>query len=130
MMQRNSDIMTKVEPNVKRSTLQSLIKENVEQGSTIHTDELLSYSELGEHGFDHHTVNHGSGEYVRGITHVNGLKDYWSNFKKSIKGTHIHVSRKHFGKYSGEFEYRYNSRSNPSSMFPEMISVYPKKPKQ
>lgn len=130
MMERNGDIMTKVVPNVRRHTLQPIIKENIEHGSTLHTDELPSYRDLKNHGFKHDTVNHGAGEYVRGNVHVNGLEGYWSNFKKSIKGTHIHVSRKHLGKYSKEFEYRYNSRSNPSSMFPEMISTYPKKPKQ
>ncbi len=126
MMQRNGDIMTKVVSNVKRNTLQPIIKENVEQGSTIHTDELRTYSTLGHQGFKHQTVNHGAGEYVNGNCHVNGLEGYWSNFKKSVKGTHIHVSKKHLSKYSGEFEYRYNSRSNPSRMFPELISTFPK----
>ncbi len=130
MMQRNGDIMTKVVPNVKRHTLQPIIKENIEQGSTVHTDELRSYSNLSEQGFKHQTVNHGRGEYVRGNSHVNGLEGYWSNFKKSIKGTHIHISRTHLSKYSREFEYRYNARLNPSRMFPELISTFPKIPKK
>ncbi|MDH3972831.1 MAG: IS1595 family transposase [Deltaproteobacteria bacterium] len=130
MLQRNGDIMTKVVSDVKRVTLQPIIKDNVEEGSTVHTDELLTYSNLSEHGYDHNTVNHGQGEYARGNVHVNGLEGYWSNFKKSVKGTHIHISKKHLSKYSSEFEYRYNSRSNPSQMFPELISTYPKKPKK
>ena len=122
--------MTKVVPNVKRNTLQPIIKENVEQGSTVHTDELPTYSNLGNEGYDHEVVNHGAGEYSRGNVHVNSLEGYWSGFKKSVKGTHVHVSRKHLGKYSSEFEYRYNSRENPEEMFPELISSYPEKPKK
>lgn len=130
MMQRNGDVMTKVVENVKRSTLQPIIKENVEEGSTVHTDELTSYKTLGKEGYEHKTVNHGRGEYVRDDIHVNSLEGYWSNFKKSLKGTHIHVSKQHLEKYAGEFEYRYNSRLNPAQMFPELISIFPEKPKK
>lgn len=127
MLQRDGDVMVKVVPNVRRKTLQPIIKENVEENSTVYTDELLSYSNLSEQGYDHDTVNHGQGEYSRGVVHVNGLEGYWSGFKKSVKGTHIHVSKKHLGKYSNEFEYRYNSRLNPEGMFPELVSSFPKK---
>jgi transposase-like protein len=130
MMEKNGDVMTKVVPDVKRKTLQPIIKENVEQGSTVHTDELSSYNNLSSQGYKHETVNHGTGEYARGSVHVNSIEGYWSNLKKSISGTHVHVSKKHLGKYSNEFEYRYNSRQNPSQMFPELISTFPKKQNQ
>ncbi len=122
--------MTKVVPNVKRKTLQPIIKDNIEKGSTVHTDELPSYSTLSDCGYKHQTVNHGAGEYVRDNVHVNGLEGYWSNLKKSISGTHVHVSKRHLSKYSNEFEYRYNSRQHPSQMFPELISTFPKKRNQ
>jgi transposase len=35
---------------------------------------------------------------------------FWAQLKRSINGTHIHVSGKHLPKYLGEFEYRYNMR--------------------
>lgn len=130
MMERNGDIITEVVPDVKRKTLEPIIKENVEEGSTVHTDELRTYNNLEDHGYDHDSVNHGSGEYVRDDVHINGLEGYWSNFKKSIKGTHMQISKKHLGKYAEEFEYRYNSRKNPSQMFPELISTFPKKQKK
>ena len=71
MMERDGDVMTKVVPNVKKRTLQPIIRENVEEGSTVHTDELRSYSGLGKDGYQHNTVNHGAGEYVDGDSHVN-----------------------------------------------------------
>lgn len=76
MLQRDGDVMTKVVPDVKRKTLQPIIKENVEQGSTVHTDELPTYNNLGNEGYEHEVVNHGEGEYSRGNVHVNGLEGY------------------------------------------------------
>lgn len=123
MLERDGDVMTKVVPNVKRATLHKAIADNVEIGSEIHTDELRSYDKLTD--YVHMTVNHGTGEYARDGIHVNGVEGYWSRLKQSIGGTHIHVSGKHLEKYTKEFEYRYNSRKNPSAMFPELISTYP-----
>ncbi len=51
MMQHEGDVMTKVVPNVRRATLHPIITENVEPGSTIHTDELKSYRGLDKHGY-------------------------------------------------------------------------------
>ena len=51
MLERNGDVMANVVPNVRKKTLQPIIKENVEKGSTIHTDELKSYSRLSKAGF-------------------------------------------------------------------------------
>lgn len=127
MMQRDGDVMTKIVPNVKTKTLIPVIEENVEDGTTIHTDELRSYGTLKYKGYEHKTVNHRDGEYVNGDCHVNSIESYWAQLKKSIKATHIHVSRKHLVKYAKEFEYRFNSRKNPEKMFPELLSSFEKK---
>ena len=124
MMERDGDVMTHVVQNVRRNTLQPIIKANVETGSTVNTDELKSYTKLGEHGYQHETVNHSAGEYVNGNTHVNSIEGYWAHLKKSINSTHIHVSKKKLELYAKEFEYRFNSRKNPEKMFPELISTF------
>ena len=80
------DVMTKVVPNVRKKTLQPIIKGNVEQGSTVNSDELKSYSGLSKAGFEHETVNHSAGEYVDGDCHVNGLEGFWGRLKLSICG--------------------------------------------
>lgn len=124
MLEKDGDVMTKVVPNVRRNTLQPLVKANVEQGSTMHTDELPSYKYLDTQGFSHETVNHGSGQYVHGTTHVNGIEGFWSQIKRSIKGTHVRISGKHMEKYLGEFEYRYNMRKRPELMFPRLLAAF------
>ncbi len=121
MVERDGDIMTKVIPNVRKRTLQPIINENVEKGSTVHTDELKSYQGLRTAGYDHETVNHGAGEYVNGDCHVNSIEGFWARFKLSVRGTHVHVSKQHLEKYLKEFEYRYNRRKNPERMLADLF---------
>ena len=124
MLERDGDVMTKVVPDVRKKTLQPIIKENVEKGSTVNSDELASYGGLGKAGYDHETVNRGAGEYVDGDCHVNGLEGFWARLKLSIRGTHVHVSKKHLQKYVKEFEYRYNMRRNPGRMFDRLLAAF------
>ena len=123
MMERDGDVMTKVVPNVRKKTLQPIIRANVERGSTVHTDELKSYTGLDKAGYEHETVNHGAGEYVSGACHVNGMEGYWARLKLSIRGTHVHVSGKHLEKYAKEFEYRYNRRNRPDAIFGDLVAA-------
>ncbi len=122
MLERDGEVMTKVVPNVRKRTLQPIMKENVEPKSTVHTDELRSYSGLAKDGYIHKTVDHGSGEYVKGNCHVNGIEGFWARLKLSICGTHVHVSGKHLLKYVKEFEYRYNRRKAPASIFADLVA--------
>lgn len=127
MMEKDGDVVTKVVPNVRKKTLQPHIEATIESGSEIHTDELKSYNGLLKGGYDHKTVNHGAGEYVAldGTT-TNGLEGYWSQLKRSIVSTHTHVGQEYLENYAKEFEYRFNSRKRPASMFPELLTTFPK----
>jgi transposase len=64
---------------------------------------------------------HGAGEYVSGIHHVNSLEGVWSQLKRGIIGTHIHALTKHLPKCVREFAFRYNNRKNPGQMFEWVI---------
>ncbi len=124
-MMDDSEVVTKVVPNVKRATLMPHINETVIKGSLVNTDELKSYNSLPDHGYRHITVNHGAGQYVgkMGAT-VNGMEGFWSQLKRAINGTHIHVSAKHLWKYAKEAEYRFNRRDRPQMMFSELVSTF------
>jgi transposase-like protein len=124
MVERGGHIIAKVVPDTKKRTLQSLIKIHVKEGSTISTDEFAVYDRLGEAGFKHGHVHHNIQKYVNGVNHVNTLEGFWSQIKRSIKGTHVHVSGKHLSKYLGEFEFRYNMRSTPSLMFSRLLKAF------
>ncbi|HMS21772.1 MAG TPA: transposase, partial [Sphingorhabdus sp.] len=71
-----------------------------------------SYRSITLLGYRHKRVNHAAKEYVaQDGTTVNSVEGFWSQLKRSINGTHIHVSAKHLAKYLGEFEFRHNRRA-------------------
>ena len=73
-------------------------------------------------GYFHHTVNHAAEEYVSPTgSSVNGIEGFWSQLKRAINGTHIHVSSHHLPKYLAEFEYRHNMRRNPHLMLDRLM---------
>jgi transposase-like protein len=121
MVERGGELVTQIVPNQKSATLVPVIKASVEEGTAVHTDGLHSYKVLKEHGFTHAYVDHNRGEYVRGDCHTQTIEGFWSQLKRGINGTHIHVSTKHLPKYLGEFEFRWNMRKVPHLMLDRML---------
>src|SRR5208337_2447822 len=95
--ERNGILRAGPVKDAKYPELENLIFTNVEPGSTLSTDEGYSTERLGL-VYDHGQVNHSEKEYVNGQFHVNSLESHWSLLKRSIKGTHVHVSGKHLWK--------------------------------
>ena len=124
MIERDGEVITSVVPDVKRKTLMPIIKQYIEKGTTISTDQYRVYKNLPDAGYKHGAVNHARKQWKNGIHHTNSIEGFWSRVKNSIKGTHIHVSKKHLDKYLVEFEYRYNMRSNPSLMFDRLLKAF------
>ncbi len=125
MMQRNGEIVTKVVPNRRRATLIPIIKEHVKRHTIVHTDEHTPYITLGREGYFHHMTNHGAQQYVSPTgSSVNGIEGFWSQLKRTIHGTHIHVSPKHLWKYAKEAEYRFNRRNCEALMLSELLGTF------
>lgn len=93
------------------------IRNNVESGAVVFADELPVYNYVGPLGFKHGVVNHGQKEYVSGRAHTNTIDGFWSQLKRSIDGTHHHVSGKYLQNYVNEFAFRYSNRYASYSMF-------------
>lgn len=87
--------------------LQAAIHENVEAGSTLHTDEHSGYSGLGL-SYGHETINHGAGEYSRNGISTNGIESVWAVMKRGLHGVYHHASPKHIARYVDEFTFRLN----------------------
>jgi transposase len=117
LLERGGDVVAKVVPVVNSFTLIPNIKENVEGGSTLMTDELRAYKVIPKRQYKHYVVKHSAKEYVKGMCHTNSLEGFWSQLKRSINGTFHSVSRKHLQKYVNEFAYRYNRRKSETPMF-------------
>lgn len=70
----------------------------------------------------HDTVNHKDREWARDDYHVNNLESFWNQVKRTIKGTHIHVSKKHMQKYLDEVACRWEHRKEQDTMFETILS--------
>jgi transposase-like protein len=120
-VERGGRAYAEVVPNVKKSTLLPMIEKYVAPGSTIYTDELMSYKALPAHGYPHQSVNHLRREFVRGDVHTNAVEGFWGNMKRGIDGAHHHVSPKYLQRYVDEFAFRFNHRLDEKPMFHSML---------
>lgn len=108
LLQRDGTVKVKHVRNPKRTTLIPFVKENVEAGSQVHTDALRSYDRLRE-DYVHQVIDHADA-YVRGNVHTNGLENFWSLLKRTLKGTYVSVDPVHLSRYLDEQVFRFNNR--------------------
>lgn len=108
MIERGGTVRAEVVPNVKKTTLQSRIKEAVEPGASIFTDNLYSYTGL-DWRYDHRTVDHAS-RYVDGQVHTNHMENFWALLKRGLHGTYISVEPFHLFRYLDERVFTFNLR--------------------
>lgn len=105
---------------VNSKNLQAAVREHVEAGSTINTDELPAYKGL-KTDYTHKTVRHssyrGKKEYHRveaggEVVTTNHAESSFSLLRRGVIGSFHHISNKHLGKYVAEFDFRWNSRKS------------------
>ena len=91
-------------------TFINFVEAHTEPGATVYTDDAAAYAALPTilNQYQHDTIKHSAGEYVRGAVHTNGIESVWSVFKRSVTGTWHHVSNKHLGRYVNEAIFRLN----------------------
>ena len=129
MLEKDGEVITEVIPDRTSKSLMPHIRDHIAEGSEVHTDEHKGYNPLDRtKDYDRKAVNHSEEEYVgeNGET-TNAIEGFFSQLKRTIEGTHIHVSPKHLGKYAKECEFRFNRRENPESMLSDLISRFPEK---
>jgi transposase-like protein len=105
---KSSQVRTAVIPNTKAESLHAVIRSHVEPGATIYTDAWQAYRGLTPE-FYHDFVDHAE-TYVKGAVHTNGLENFWTLFKRCIKGTHVSVEPFHLAPYVDSEAYRFNNR--------------------
>ena len=110
LVERGGSVRSVRVPNLSRSGIEKIIRENVDLESRIMTDTAAYYRKplLGFAG--HETVNHLQEEYVRGEVYTNTLEGYFSLFKRGMRGVYQHCREKHLHRYLAEFDFRYNAR--------------------
>jgi transposase-like protein len=106
------EVRSRVVPRVNGANLRKVMSEHVDMaGSILWTDEGNWYRQLGQEFIRHATVNHSDDQYVGPDGEgTNKLENFFSQLKRSIDGTHHHVSVEHLPRYLGEFDYRFTTR--------------------
>jgi len=108
MRERGGRTIAKHVEGADTKTLHRAIHENVEVGSTLHTDEHAGYKGIGGIFFGHEAINHSAGEYSRGNVTTNSIESVWAVMKRGLHGVYHHASDKHLGRYVDEFTFRLN----------------------
>ena len=108
LLQRDGRVRAAVAPSRRRHQVHSHITDNVEPGSKLYTDEFNSYDNLPE-GITREFVNH-LHSYVMGRVHTNGMENFWSLLKRTLKGTYVSVDPVHLQAYVDEQAFRFNNR--------------------
>ena len=97
-----------VRTNPSVRTLMPIVKANVEPASTVYTDAHTGYNRLVAQ-YRHKVIDHAEA-YAVGSIHTNGLENFWSLLKRSIKGTYVSIEPFHLFRYLDEQAFRFNNR--------------------
>ena len=98
--------------NVTQATLTEFIRSNIEEGSTIKTDDWHGYNKLKQSGYNHIVSTE--------LTHIHRV---FSNLKTWLLGTHHGVSPQHLQAYLNEYTYRFNRRKTPMAGFQTVLGL-------
>lgn len=110
-VERGGKVRTRVIARVNSANVQAMVRDMVCPSATLHTDKEASYKGLGGcFAGGHQTVDHGSGEYVRGDVTTNSVEGFFSRVKRSLNGTYHAVSKEHLHRYMSQFEFAHNTR--------------------
>jgi transposase-like protein len=110
LVERGGNVRTFHIAHADKVTVGGIVASNILRESRLHTDESRLYSEVGQLFAAHETVKHSAGEYVRGDVHSNTAENYFSIFKRGMRGVYQHCKEKNLHRYLAEFDFRYNTR--------------------
>ncbi len=122
MVQREGKVYIKHISNTGKWTLLDQIKNNIDPKARILTDEYKSYYHLFKFGYNHESVNHHQGEYVRNDIHTQNIENVWSHLKRGLTGVYRVVSKKYLQAYADEYAFRYNHRKENTPMFDLLLN--------
>ncbi len=115
LVERGGRVHSQIVHKVTGDALGRLLKQHVAKSAHLNTDESPLYKRTGRAFASHDTVNHSEEEYARldksgRLATTNTAEGFFGNSKRSLDGTHHHVSGKHIPLYLAELDYKYNTR--------------------
>lgn len=124
--------------DTQRDTLLPIIADNVEDGSTVYSDEYAVYRPLGDLGYGHDWVQHRRWQYAKeevnydtgevlsaegqNPVHTNSIEGFWSHVKGGVTSVHKGVSPRYLQRYVDEFAFRHSNAKKETPMFTAMLS--------
>lgn len=108
ILKRRGKVKTSVIPDVQRKTLHAKVYGDVAPGAQVFTDAWTAYTGLGA-DYVHNVIDHAKAYAIENV-HTNGLENYWSLLKRTIKGTYVSVEPFHLFRYLDEQAFRFNTR--------------------
>jgi transposase-like protein len=110
MLERGGRVKAQVIPSRNKMHINPVMTDNVEAGANLITDEFSTYGVL-DTPYNREVITHAM-EYVNGHIHTQGIENFWSLLKRSLKGTYISVEPFHLDAYVKEQVFRYNNRKD------------------
>lgn len=115
LVERGGRVRSHVCDKVTGKAMTKVLKRHVAATAHLNTDESPIYAAVGKTFASHDTVNHRREEYARmdvsgRLATTNTAEGFFGNSKRSLDGTHHHISRKHTDLYFAELDYKYNTR--------------------
>ena len=115
LIERGGRVRSQAVYKVTGEVLNRILRQHVAQSAHLNTDESPAYKKAGKKFASHDTVNHSIEEYARRdksgrLATTNTAEGFFGNSKRSLDGTHHHVSGGHIPLYLAELDYKYNAR--------------------
>ena len=118
----SNEIRARVVQRTDAPHVAGFVAEHAKIGVTVYTDEAAVYRVL-KPWFQHESVNHTVGEYVRRQARTNGMESFWATLKRAHKGVYHKFSPKHLHRYVSEFAGRHNVReADTAEQMAEIVS--------
>ncbi|MCY3998753.1 MAG: IS1595 family transposase [Flavobacteriaceae bacterium] len=102
-----NQVIAKVVEHTDKETLHEFIDENTTPHSVVYTDEARCYHGLNR---EHEWICHSRRQFVDGKVHTNSIESFWARVKRTYKGTHHWMSKKHLQRYVDELVWKHNIR--------------------
>jgi len=120
MVERNGRVIALHVPSRYGYTIRTKIRDHVEVGCSLYTDDFRGYEGL-ERRYDHHTINHSLRIYARGDVHTQTVEGFFALLKNGIRGVYHQVSPKWLQGYVNEYVWRYNHRDDEAAQFKTLL---------
>lgn len=129
MIERGGEVRIVMLENVQQQTLRPLIKETIEPGTVVNTDEYVIYAALPQWGYVRKSVCHSQGEYARDEdgdgfheVHVNTMEGFWSLLRSWLR-PHRGISQEKLPIYLGFFEFVHNVRRRGRALLGSLLDT-------